>query len=182
MSRIGKKNIIIPTDVSLNIEGTNLSVMGKFGKLERKINENITLELLNNELRVSKKNDEKFSRSAQGLFCVLINNMILGVTKKFSKILIAEGVGYKFQLDQGDKKKVILSMGYSHPVVINLPEDITVTIESPTRISVSGIDKERVGLFAAKIRDVRPPEPYKGKGILYDGEKILRKVGKTGKK
>lgn len=182
MSRIGKKNISIPVDVSLKIEGSNLSIMGKFGKLEKKINENITLELLDNQLRVVKKNDEKSSRSAQGLFCVLINNMILGVTKKFSKILVAEGVGYKFQLDQIDKKKLILSMGYSHPVIINLPEDITVTIESPTRISISGIDKERVGLFAAKIRDVRPPEPYKGKGILYEGEKILRKVGKTGKK
>jgi large subunit ribosomal protein L6 len=104
--------------------------------------------------------------------------MITGVNEKFIKTLIAEGVGYKFQVD---KTNLILSVGFSHPVEFSIPTDISVKLESPTRILISGIDKEKVGFLASKIRDIRPPEPYKGKGILYDGEKIVRKAGKTGK-
>jgi large subunit ribosomal protein L6 len=104
--------------------------------------------------------------------------MITGVNEKFIKTLIAEGVGYKFQVD---KTNLILSVGFSHPVEFGIPADISVKLESPTRILISGIDKEKVGFLASKIRDIRPPEPYKGKGILYDGEKIVRKAGKTGK-
>eukprot|EP01040_Poterioochromonas_malhamensis_P011723 gene11723-12793_t len=104
--------------------------------------------------------------------------MINGVTKKFSKILNAEGVGYKFQLD---KDKLILNVGFTHPVKFIIPENLNVKLESPTKIVIAGIDKEQVGFFASKIRNTKPPEPYKGKGILYEGEKILRKAGKTGK-
>lgn len=182
MSRIGKRPIDIPENVSISFNNQILQVKGKHGILEQSIQEILNVDISNKKIIITRKEETDKAKELHGLTRALIQNMVLGVTNKFSRYLIAEGVGYKFQLDQADKKKVILSMGYSHPVVINLPEDITVTIESPTRISVSGIDKERVGLFAAKIRDVRPPEPYKGKGILYDGEKILRKVGKTGKK
>ena len=104
--------------------------------------------------------------------------MINGVTQKFSKTLIAEGVGYRFQVD---KNLLNLSLGFSHPVQFEIPEDLTIKLESPTKLQLTGIDREKVGFFAAKIRDMKPPEPYKGKGILYEGEKILRKAGKTGK-
>jgi large subunit ribosomal protein L6 len=105
--------------------------------------------------------------------------MITGVNEQFSKVLVAEGIGYKFQID---KKQLILSMGYSHPIEFLIPEDLKIETESPTRLKISGIDKERVGFFASKVREIRPPEPYKGKGILYDGEVVLRKAGKSGKK
>ena len=108
----------------------------------------------------------------------LIQNMIQGVNENFSKTLIAEGVGYKFQLD---KKILILTMGYSHPVKISVPEDITINLESPTKLSIIGIEKQKVGVLASEIREIRPPEPYKGKGIRYENEIILRKAGKTGK-
>jgi large subunit ribosomal protein L6 len=104
--------------------------------------------------------------------------MIIGVNTKFSKILVAEGVGYKFQLD---KQRLILNMGYTHPIEFIIPSDLEIKAESPTKIIISGIDKEKVGFLAAKIREIRPPEPYKGKGIMYEGEKILRKAGKSGK-
>jgi large subunit ribosomal protein L6 len=104
--------------------------------------------------------------------------MVTGVTEKFSKILIAEGVGYKFQVENS---KLTVNVGFTHNIEFIIPADITIKLESPTKINISGIDNEKIGLFAAKIRDLRPPEPYKGKGILYDGEKIIRKAGKTGK-
>ena len=113
-----------------------------------------------------------------GLTRALIQNMIIGVNAKFSKILVAEGVGYKFQLD---KQRLILNMGYTHPIEFIIPSDLEIKAESPTKIIISGIDKEKVGFLAAKIREIRPPEPYKGKGIMYEGEKILRKAGKSGK-
>lgn len=108
----------------------------------------------------------------------LIQNMIIGVNDLFTKVLIAEGVGYKFQID---KNSLVLNMGYSHPIEFAIPTDLKIKLESPTKIAISGIDKEQVGFLAAKIRAVRPPEPYKGKGIMYEGEKILRKAGKSGK-
>ena len=104
--------------------------------------------------------------------------MIIGVNNKFSKILVAEGIGYKFQLD---KQRLVLNMGFTHPIEFVIPSDLEIKLESPTKIRISGIDKEKVGFLAAKIREIRPPEPYKGKGIMYEGEKILRKAGKSGK-
>ena len=131
-----------------------------------------------NKLNIIKLNDTKESRAYHGLTRALIQNMIIGVNTKFSKILVAEGVGYKFQLD---KQRLILNMGYTHPIEFIIPSDLEIKAESPTKIIISGIDKEKVGFLAAKIREIRPPEPYKGKGIMYEGEKILRKAGKSGK-
>lgn len=178
MSRIGKKEIKLPKDVLITIEKNKLIVKGKHGILEQFLLDFLNFELTNQTLRISRKEDTKKAREYHGLIRALIQNMVTGVDQKFSKTLIAEGVGYKFQLDQ---KNLIVNVGFSHPVEFLIPTDITIKIESPTKISIIGIDKEKVGFFAAKIRSIRPPEPYKGKGILYEGEKILRKAGKTGK-
>jgi large subunit ribosomal protein L6 len=178
MSRIGKKVIEIPKDVSINIENNKIIVKGKHGSLERTILDNLNVEFSEQKLVVTRKDDTKQSRSYHGLTRALLQNMVSGVDQKFSKTLIAEGVGYKFQVD---KNTLILSVGFSHPVEFVIPSDLSIKAESPTKLVISGIDKEKVGFMAAKIRDMRPPEPYKGKGLLYEGEKIIRKAGKTGK-
>ena len=178
MSRVGKKVIEIPKDVSVVITDTKINVKGKHGSLEREIKDLVTLSLEDNQLFVKRINDEKKTRSYHGLMRALIQNMVTGVDQLFTKTLIAEGVGYKFQ---AEKTKLIINVGFTHPVEFQIPNDITVKQEGPTKIHISGIDREKVGLLASKIRDMRPPEPYKGKGILYDGEKIIRKAGKTGK-
>ena len=178
MSRVGKKVIEIPKDVSVVITDKTINVKGKHGSLEREINDLITLNIEDNELFVKRINDQKKTRSYHGLMRALIQNMVTGVDQLFTKTLIAEGVGYKFQ---ADKAKLVINVGFTHPVEFQIPTDITVKQEGPTKIHISGIDREKVGLLASKIRDMRPPEPYKGKGILYDGEKIIRKAGKTGK-
>ncbi len=178
MSRIGKKLIEIPETVSIVLENTKISVKGKYGTLDKLFLDLINIKIENNKISISPKNNDKKTKSYHGLTRALIQNMIYGVDKKFSKILIAEGIGYKFQLD---KQELILNMGYTHPVKISIAEDLNIKVESPTKIIVTGIDKEKVGFLAAQIRSVRPPEPYKGKGIMYEGEKIIRKAGKTGK-
>jgi large subunit ribosomal protein L6 len=178
MSRIGKKVIEIPKDVSVQLENEKIIVKGKHGSLEREILNNLKLEITDQKLVITRNDDSKQSRSYHGLIRALVQNMVSGVDQKFSKTLIAEGVGYKFQVD---KTKLILSVGFSHPVEFEIPSDLSIKAESPTKLVISGIDKEKVGFLAAKIRDMRPPEPYKGKGLLYEGEKILRKAGKTGK-
>ena len=178
MSRIGKKVIDIPKDVSIKIENDKVIIKGKHGSLERTILENLKVEFSEQKLIVTRIDDSKQSRSYHGLIRALLQNMVSGVDQKFSKTLIAEGVGYKFQVD---KNQLILSVGFSHPVEFSIPSDLTIKAESPTKLVISGIDKEKVGFMAAKIRDMRPPEPYKGKGLLYEGEKIIRKAGKTGK-
>jgi large subunit ribosomal protein L6 len=178
MSRIGKKAIEIPKEVSIIIENEKIIVKGKHGTLERTFVNILNLELNNKTLILTRKDDTKKSREYHGLIRALIQNMVNGVNDKFSKTLIAEGVGYKFQVE---KTNLILSVGFTHPVEFLIPSDLSIKLESPTKISISGIDKEKVGFLAAKIRDMRPPEPYKGKGILYEGEKIIRKAGKTGK-
>ena len=178
MSRIGKKVIEIPKDVSVQLENEKIIVKGKHGSLEREILNNLKLEITDKKLVITRNDDSKQSRSYHGLIRALVQNMVSGVDQKFSKTLIAEGVGYKFQVD---KTKLILSVGFSHPVEFESPSDLSIKAESPTKLVISGIDKEKVGFLAAKIRDMRPPEPYKGKGLLYEGEKILRKAGKTGK-
>jgi large subunit ribosomal protein L6 len=178
MSRIGKKAIDIPKDVSVTIDEEKITVKGKHGTLERLLITNINYKLENNQIVVTRIDDTKKSRELHGLIRALIQNMVSGVSEKFSKTLIAEGVGYKFQLE---KNNLILNVGFTHPVQFVIPSDLTIKLESPTKILISGVDKEKVGFLAAKVRDIRPPEPYKGKGILYDGEKIIRKAGKTGK-
>ena len=178
MSRVGKKAIDIPKDVTITFKENTLSVKGKFGLLEREISNlvNLTIEPL--KIIVNRIDDEKKTREYHGLIRALIQNMVTGVNQKFSKVLIAEGVGYKFQID---KTKLIVNVGFTHPIEFIIPTDLNIKIESPTKIEISGIDREKGGFLAAKIRDTRPPEPYKGKGILYFGEKIIRKAGKTGK-
>lgn len=178
MSRIGKKAIDIPNDVSVKLEKEKVIVKGKYGTLERDVLSYANFELVDQKLIITRIDDSKKSREYHGLIRALIQNMVSGVDQTFSKTLQAEGVGYKFQVD---KTTLILNVGFTHPVEFLIPSDLTVKLESPTRLVISGIDKEKVGFLAAKIRDMRPPEPYKGKGILYAGEKILRKAGKTGK-
>ena len=178
MSRIGKKVIDIPKDVTVTLNANKIIVKGKHGILERDYSNVLNVEINEDKLAITRQDDTKKVKSYHGLIRALVQNMITGVNEKFIKTLIAEGVGYKFQVD---KTNLILSVGFSHPVEFSIPSDISVKLESPTRILISGIDKEKVGFLASKIRDIRPPEPYKGKGILYDGEKIVRKAGKTGK-
>lgn len=178
MSRIGKKLIQIPNDVSLTITEEKILVKGKHGILEQSLLNLLNFTLSENKLFITRKNDEKKTREYHGLIRALIQNMVTGVTQKFSKTLIAEGVGYKFQVE---KKSLIVNVGYTHPIEFSIPEDLEIKLESATKISILGINKEKVGFLAAKIRDTRPPEPYKGKGLLYDGEIIRRKAGKTGK-
>jgi len=178
MSRIGKKVIFIPKEVFVTLEGKQITIKGKYGSLQRNIAENVNLIIENDKIIVTRINDEKKSRESHGLHRALIQNMVNGVTKNFTKTLIAEGVGYRFQIE---KNKLILNIGFTHPVEFEIPTDLTIKLESNTKIQLIGIDREKVGFFAAKIREIRPPEPYKGKGLLYEGEKIIRKAGKTGK-
>jgi large subunit ribosomal protein L6 len=178
MSRVGKKIIEIPKDVSVTIADAKINVKGKHGSLEREVNDLVSITLEDSKLFVKRINDNKKTRSYHGLIRALIQNMVTGVDQLFTKTLIAEGVGYKFQ---AEKTKLVVNVGFTHPVEFSIPSDLTIKQEGPTKIHISGIDREKVGLLASKIRDIRPPEPYKGKGILYDGEKILRKAGKTGK-
>lgn len=178
MSRIGKKIILIPQDVEVEINNNLVLVKGKNGKLEKVFLDLVKFEKVQNTISLSRIDEEKFTKSYHGLSRAILENMVQGVSCKFRKTLIAEGVGYKFQLE---KSKIILNMGFTHPVEFEIPLDLNIKLESAVKINVEGIDKEKVGLFAAKLRQVRPPEPYKGKGIRYEGEKIIRKAGKTGK-
>lgn len=178
MSRIGKKPIEIPKDVNITLKDEKIIVKGKHGSLEKTVLNLLELELENNKLILKRAQDTKESRAYHGLMRALVQNMVNGVEKPYSKTLIAEGVGYKFQME---KTTLVLNVGFTHPVKFVIPVDIAVKIESATKILISGIDKEKVGFFAAEVRAIRPPEPYKGKGIMYEGEKIIRKAGKTGK-
>ena len=179
MSRIGKLPIKIPTTVDVTNENSILKVQGKFGTLERIIPETIGVEQTDGKLIVSLKNETRANKALHGLYRTLINNMLVGVSEQFLITLILQGVGYRASV-QG--KSLILNLGFSHPVNINIPDGITVDVAQNTTINIKACDKEQLGLFAAKVRSWRPPEPYKGKGILYKGEKILRKAGKSGKK
>jgi large subunit ribosomal protein L6 len=178
MSRIGKKAIEIPKNVSINIQNENISIKGQNGSLEKTFSNLINITLSDNKILITRLDDTKKSKAYHGLMRALIQNMVIGVNEKFSKTLVAEGIGYKFQVD---KNILILNMGFTHPVKFEIPTELMIKAESPTKISIIGIDKEKVGFLAAKIRAIRPPEPYKGKGIMYEGEKIIRKAGKTGK-
>ena len=178
MSRIGKLPINIPANVNVNYEKSNLTVKGKFGVLETKIPETIELQFDNNILKVNLKKKNRNLKSLHGLYRTLVNNMIIGVSEQFETTLILKGVGYRATV-QG--KEIILNLGYSHPVKIEIPESISVEILKNTTIHLKSCNKELLGLFASNIRVWRQPEPYKGKGILYKNEQILRKAGKSGK-
>ena len=179
MSRIGNKPITVPEGVEVKLDGQNITVKGPKGTLEREIHKNMKVTLDNNVITIARPDDQKENRSLHGLTRTLINNMIQGVKEEFTRKLEVNGVGYRAQ-KQG--KKLVLTLGYSHPVEMEEPEGITFEVPNPNEIIVKGIDKEKVGQFAAEIRDKRRPEPYKGKGIKYADEVIRRKVGKTGKK
>lgn len=179
MSRIGKMPITVPAGVTVTIENNFVTVKGPKGELSRQINKNMKLTLDNGVLTVERPSDEKEDRAMHGLSRTLINNMIIGVTQGFSKTLEINGVGYR-AAKQG--QNINFTLGFSHPVVKEPPAGITFEVPAPNKIVVSGADKEVVGAVATEIRTLRPPEPYKGKGIRYEGEFVRRKIGKAGAK
>lgn len=179
MSRIGKMPITVPAGVTVTIENNFVTVKGPKGELSRQINKNMKLTLDNGVLTVERPSDEKEDRAMHGLSRTLINNMIIGVTQGFSKTLEINGVGYR-AAKQG--QNINFTLGFSHPVVKEPTAGITFEVPAPNKIVVSGADKEVVGAVAAEIRTLRPPEPYKGKGIRYEGEFVRRKIGKAGAK
>jgi len=178
MSRIGKKPIEIPTGVTITMNGDVVTVKGPKGELTRSFNPDIEIKVEENVINLSRPTESKEHRSIHGTSRSLLANMVEGVSKGFEKSLELIGVGYRAQ-KQG--KKLVLNVGYSHPVEFEPEEGIEVEVPSNTKVIVKGINKERVGALAANIRQVRPPEPYKGKGIRYEGEVVRRKEGKTGK-
>ena len=180
MSRIGRMPIAVPAGVTVDIaENNKVTVKGPKGELSRVLPETMDIKLDGDNVVVTRPNDLKKNKSLHGLTRTLIYNMIIGVTEGYTKVLEVNGVGYRAQ-KQG--KKLVLSLGYSHPVEMEDPEGIETVLDGQNKITVKGIDKEKVGQYAAEIRSKRAPEPYKGKGIKYETEVIRRKVGKTGKK
>jgi large subunit ribosomal protein L6 len=179
MSRIGKQPIEIPSGVKVSIDNQSVSVTGPKGTLARTLLNTVTLDLNDKFLTVARVDDSINARAAHGLSRTLISNMVIGVTKGFERALEINGVGYRAEV-KGDVLN--LSLGYSHPINFQLPKGISVEVDKMTKLLVKGIDKELVGQTAAKIREFRSPEPYKGKGVKYADETILRKAGKTGKK
>ncbi|ACY22875.1 ribosomal protein L6 [Gordonia bronchialis DSM 43247] len=178
MSRIGKNPIEIPSGVDVTVDGQNVKVKGPKGELALTVSEPITVAKEDNSILVTRPNDERRSRALHGLSRSLINNLVVGVTQGYTTKMEIFGVGYRVQAKGRDLE---FALGYSHPVPIEAPEGISFAVESPTKFSVSGIDKQQVGQISANIRRLRRPDPYKGKGIRYEGEQIRRKVGKTGK-
>ena len=178
MSRIGNKPITVPEGIDVKIDGHKITVKGPKGTLEKEVHENMSVTFEDGQIKIARPNDEKQNRSLHGLTRSLINNMIEGVSKEFTKELEINGVGYRAS-KQG--KTLVLTLGYSHPVKMEEPEGITYEVPNPNSIIVKGIDKELVGQKAAEIRTKRPPEVYRGKGIKYIDEHIRRKEGKTGK-
>ena len=179
MSRIGRKPITIPAGVEVKVENDVVTVKGPKGTLTQKIRPIISVEVAGNEVIVTRPNDEKESRSLHGLTRTLINNMVIGVTEGFKKELEVNGVGYRVQ-KQG--KTLVMNLGYSHQVFMDEIDGITIDVPGPNQIVISGAAKQLVGQFAAEVREKRPPEPYKGKGIKYTTEHIRRKEGKAGGK
>ena len=178
MSRIGKLPISIPENVDINYSESEITVKGKFGTLQTKLPDVIIVTQNNDNLSVSLKNETRNVKSLHGLYRTLINNMVIGVSKQFELTLILKGVGYRAAVQSNE---IVLSLGYSHPVKIQIPKDISVEVIRNTTINLKSCDKELLGLFASNIRAWRRPEPYKGKGILYKDEQIIRKAGKSAK-
>lgn len=178
MSRIGNKVITIPKGVEVKIDNNFATVKGPKGELKQQFSDELTFSVEGNEIKVVRPSDSKKHKTIHGTTRALLANMVTGVSEGFKKELELVGVGYRAQM-QG--KKLVLSVGYSHPVEFTEIEGIKLSVEANTKVKIEGIDKELVGQYAAKVRAVRPPEPYKGKGIRYAGEYIRRKEGKTGK-
>ena len=179
MSRIGRLPISVPSGVTVDIDGSLVTVKGPKGTLTHQVAEPITITKGDDgTLEVTRPNDERQSRSLHGLTRTLVNNMVVGVTDGYTKALEISGTGYRVVAKGSDLE---FALGFSHPVYIEAPQGITFAVESPTKFSVSGIDKQQVGEVAAKLRKLRKPDPYKGKGVRYAGEVIRRKAGKAGK-
>ncbi len=182
MSRIGKKPIPIPPGVDVKIEGDTVKVKGPKGELSQQIRPEVDVKIEDNQIIVTRKSDNKKARAFHGLYRSLINNMVIGVTSGFTKVLEIHGTGYRASIEnvQGETCVVFKKgeLGYSHPIYFAIPAGMEVSMEGRTKIILKGIDKSLVGLVAAKIRALRPPDPYKGKGIRYEGETIQLKVGK----
>ena len=178
MSRIGKLPITIPENVDINYSESEITVKGKFGTLQKKIPDVINIVETDNILSINLKTETRNIRALHGLYRTLINNMVIGVSEQFQLTLILKGVGYRAAV-QG--KEIVLNLGYSHPVTMEIPDTVSVEVVQNTTINLKSCDKELLGLFASKIRAWRQPEPYKGKGILYKDEQIIRKAGKSGK-
>lgn len=179
MSRIGRMPIELPKDVKVDIKGSEVVVKGSKGTLSQDFDPAMTITLEDGTLHVGRPNDERYYRALHGLTRALLNNMVVGVSEGFTRKLLVEGVGYRAEMKGQD---LVLNVGYSHPVVMEPPEDVKFTVENRGKeITVTGIDKQVIGELCAKIRKVRPPEPYKGKGIRYEGEHVRRKAGKAGK-
>ena len=179
MSRIGRAPITVPAGVEVKVDGQHVSVKGPKGALEMNVAPTMKVEVEAGVVHVTRPNDDKMNRSLHGLTRTLINNMVVGVSEGFSKTLEVNGVGYRASKEG---KNLVLNVGYSHQVIMPETEDIQIDVPNPNQIIVKGIDKQKVGQFAAEVRGKRPPEPYKGKGIKYVDEVIRRKEGKTGAK
>jgi len=179
MSRIGKKPVTLPKGVAVEIQGNTVAVKGPKGELRRTLHTEMQVALADGQVTVSRPSDEKRHKALHGLSRTLVQNMVDGVSKGFSKTLEIQGVGYKAE---AKPYGVNLIVGYSHPVKYEAPKGIKISVENNTVVKVEGADKEVVGQVAAELRSVRPPEPYKGKGIRYQGEQVRRKAGKTGAK
>ncbi len=179
MSRIGRAPITVPAGVEVKVDGQHVSVKGPKGALEMNVAPTMKVEVEAGVVHVTRPNDDKMNRSLHGLTRTLINNMVVGVSEGFSKTLEVNGVGYRASKEG---KNLVLNVGFSHQVIMPETEDIQIDVPNPNQIIVKGIDKQKVGQFAAEVRGKRPPEPYKGKGIKYDHEVIRRKEGKTGAK
>lgn len=178
MSRIGKSTIHLNKEINVKLEGNKIQIKGPKGQLSYLLSPEIRIEQTTKELKLYKINESRIARQLYGLSRTIINNMVIGVSQGFIRKLEIQGVGYRAQVDNNN---LILSIGYSHPVYIKSPPGIDIKVNNSTSIEVSGISKETVGQIAAQIRSVRPPEPYKGKGIRYYNEIVRRKVGKAGK-
>lgn len=178
MSRIGKKPVPLPKGVTVDIQGNRITVKGPKGELSRELDPEMRIEQRDGEILVSRPSDQPRHRAMHGLTRTLVDNMVRGVSEGFSKTLEMQGVGYRAQM-QG--KDLVLAIGFSHPVHVSPPPNIEFEVEGTSRIIVKGVDKEQVGQVAADVRKIRPPEPYKGKGIRYVGEYVRRKAGKAGK-
>jgi large subunit ribosomal protein L6 len=178
MSRIGKLPVAIPNGVNVNVEDSSVSVKGPKGELRQRLLSHVKVQVQDGKVIVERNGDAKEQRAAHGLTRTLVNNMIEGVSKGFRKSLEIQGVGYR-AAKSGEKLN--LTLGYSHPVTYEAPKGITLSVEGTNKIHVEGIDKQQVGQVAAEIRELRPPEPYKGKGVRYSGEVVRKKLGKAGK-
>lgn len=178
MSRIGRQPIAVPAGVEVKLDGSTVTVKGPKGTLTRTVHSNMNVAMENGEIVVTRPDESNLNKSLHGLTRTLINNMVIGVTEGFKKELEVNGVGYRVA-KQG--KDLVMNLGFSHQVTMSETEDITIDVPAPNKIIISGPDKQKVGQFAAEVREKRPPEPYKGKGIKYADEHIRRKEGKAGK-